>query len=295
MMKYQFVGKRKLWFALSLIVLLISVAAIVFIGFNKGIDFTSGTLYSVEFTNDVSAEDVRAFLDSEEVAQFNITSMLVQNIGENEVSIRVPSMNPAEQEEFMLALNAKFGECVAHGIDQVDPKIGGELTRNALISVALACIGILIYIGFRFEFSFAVAAVMCLVHDVIITLGVISLTHQEINSAFIAGILTIVGYSINDTIIIYDRVRENRKSGKYKDNALLIDASINETLRRTLNTGLTTLLAVVALFIFGSASIRDFTLSMMVGIAIGTYTSIFVASTLWYQFKGKNEAVANKK
>ena len=288
------VGTRKIWFLISIVLTIVSILGIVFLGFNKGIDFTSGTLYTVEFTDEVDAENIREFLKSSEMtSEFNLSSVLVQGLGDDhQMSLRVPSMPPDQQEQFMAALNEEFGECVARGIDQVDPRVGAELTRNAIISVILACVGILIYIGFRFEFGFAVAAIVCLLHDVLITLGVIAFTRQEINSAFIAGLLTIVGYSINDTIIIYDRVRENRRSGKYKDNAPLINASVSETLRRTLNTGVTTILAVLALFIFGSSTIRDFTLSMMVGITIGTYTSIFIASNIWYQFKGKNEKVS---
>lgn len=181
------------------------------------------------------------------------------------------------------------------GIDLVDARIGSELTKNALYSVILACLGILIYIGFRFQFSFAVAGVLALVHDVIITLGVFAISRQQVNSAFIAAMLTIVGYSINNTIIIFDRIRENLKRGKIKDDAEIVDISISETLTRTMNTSITTFIVVLMLFIFGASSIRDFTLAMLTGIIVGTYSSLLIAGPLWYVIKtsfGKKKAIS---
>ena len=293
----KIVENKKIFFAISIIAVLISVISLLTLGLNRGIDFTSGTLFTLEVPAGVTASNIDDFISTSEVAaDLNITSARVQGIGENQVSVRVPSLTPEEQNIFLDSLEGEFGEIHSLGIDQVDAIVGKELTKNAIISVILGCIGILIYVGFRFEFRFAVAGVLCLAQDVMVTIGLIVLLRQEVNSGFIVALLTIVGYSINNTIIIYDRLRENLKMGKYKDDKkLLVNTSISETLGRTINTAATTLVAIIALVVFGSASIRDLTLSMVIGIVAGTFSSVFLATPLWYVMSGGEKKAANFK
>ena len=182
-------------------------------------------------------------------------------------------------------------------IDTVSPSIGAEVTRNAIIASIVAVMLMLVYITFRFEFLFGLTAVMALIHDLIIVLGVYSLFQIQVNSPFIAAILTILGYSINDTIVIFDRIRENRnKFGKF-DYENLIDTSLSQTFQRSINTSITTLLAITAIYFLGVQAIKDFALPLIVGIMIGTYSSVFVASTLWYKIKmyQKSKIDTNKK
>lgn len=291
----KIVAKRKLWFSISLVAIIISVVALFTLKLNTGIDFTSGTLFSMRFGSSVTADQINSFLNDEQFADMKLGKAMVQGIGENEFSIRVPALSNEDQDKFVTAFNEEFSDVTMMGVDLVDARIGSELTKNALYSVLLACVGILIYIGFRFQFSFAVAGVLALVHDVVITLGVFAISRQQINSAFIAAMLTIVGYSINNTIIIFDRIRENLKRGKIKDDAEIVDVSISETLTRTMNTSITTFIVVLMLFIFGASSIRDFTLAMLTGIIVGTYSSLLIAGPLWYVIKtsfGKKKAVS---
>lgn len=281
----KFMARRKLWFSITGGAVILSLLALLFLGLNLGIDFTSGTLFWLRFEREVSPAEIRDVLSSSDLADLGLGKSMVQRIGDNQLTIRTPSLNPTGQDRVLDALRDRFGSVVSRGVDQVDPRIGSELTRNALVSVLIASLGILAYIAFRFEFRFGVCAVVALIHDVLITLGVLAITRQEINSPFVAGILTVVGYSVNDTIIVFDRIRENLRTGKKVELEAIVDRSIFDTLRRSINTAVTTLLAVVALFVFGSPTIRDFTLALMVGILAGTYSSIFVASPLWYVWK----------
>ncbi|MFS8573113.1 MAG: protein translocase subunit SecF, partial [Clostridia bacterium] len=171
----------------------------------------------------------------------------------------------------------------------VGPVIGAELVRRALLAVALASLGILVYVSLRFEFKFAVASIVALLHDAIIATGVVSALGVEVNSPFIAAILTVIGYSLNATIVIFDRVRENLRIRKGESLFDLLNRSLNETLARTIHTSATTLLALVTLFIFGGSTLRDFILVLLVGLTVGTYSSMMVANPLWWLWKEREE------
>ena len=167
--------------------------------------------------------------------------------------------------------------------EKFGPSVGEEIRRNAYLSIAIATALMLLYITVRFEFRFGLAAVAALIHDVLIGLSVYAIFRLQVNSSFVAAILTIVGYSINDTIVLFDRVRENRKSMKRGEYEELIDSSINQTMTRTINTSITTLVAILCLYIFGVTAIREFALPLLVGVVVGTYSSIFIASPAWYE------------
>jgi len=285
MKNFSFVKTRKIWYALTLIMAIGGIVGLLTAGMNLGIDFTSGTLFWLEFGGDVTVEEITAALDTPATAELGLGKAMVQKVGDKEFTLRVPSLDTDGQRAVMDALKASFEGVVNHGIDQVDPRIGSELTKTAIESVLIASLGILIYIALRFEYRFAAVSVLTLVAGVLITIGAFVVTRQEINSAFIAGMLTLVGYCVNNTIIIFDRIRENLKSSKKEDLAQMTDRSINEMLGRTMHTTITTLIGVLALFIFGSATIRDFTLSLLVGLLVGVYLSLFVAGPLWYDWR----------
>ena len=197
-------------------------------------------------------------------------------------------MNPISavaQNSMMSLLNEKVGAVTELSTDQVDPLVGRELVRKAVIALALASVGILVYVSLRFEPRFAAAGVAALIHDVLVVLSLFSILQVEINSPFIAAILTVVGYSINATIVIFDRIRENLARIKGEGIPQLANTSINQTLIRCLYTSLTTLFAALSLHIFGAASIRDLTLAFLVGIIAGTYSSICIAGSIWVDWK----------
>ena len=183
------------------------------------------------------------------------------------------------------ALSQKIGQVSVIESQMVEGVIGRELLGRALMAVVIACVGIVIYVSLRFEFRFAVAAILALIHDVIIVLGAFALMGRQVNSPFIAAVLTIIGYSINDTIVIFDKIRENLRLRKKETLEELTNKSILQTMTRSLNTVITTLLAVFALFFFGGASIRDFSLALIIGLTTGTYSSIFIASPIWLEWR----------
>lgn len=279
-MKLRVMSTYKMWFTISAVVILIGLISLFTRGLNYGIDFSSGTLFWLEFPEQVTADQVRAAVEGP-ATPLNLQKLMIQKAGGNLITLRTRALSPEDQQKVLAVLSEKFPGVQSRGVDLVDPRIGKELTTNAIISVALASIGILAYIALRFEYRFGVAGVVALIHDVLVTLGLFSLLRQEVNSPFVAALLTVVGYSINDTIVVFDRIRENLRNRPNDSTAAIVDDSINQTLTRSINTSLTTLLAVLALFIFGSSTIRDFTLALVIGITVGTYSSIFIASPIW--------------
>lgn len=285
MKNFSFIKTRKIWYALTLILMVGGAIGMLTTGLNLGIDFTSGTLFWLEFSEPADPAGISAAIEVPETVGLNLGKGMVQRVGDNEFTLRVPSLDSDSQQVVINAVKAKYPTAVSHGIDQVDPRIGSELTKVAIESVIIASIGILIYIALRFEYRFAAVSVATLIAGVFITIGVFVVTRQEVNSAFIAGMLTLVGYCVNNTIIVFDRIRENLRSSKKEDLAGMTDRSIREMLGRTVHTTITTLIGVLSLFIFGSATIRDFTLALLAGLIIGVYLSLFVAGPLWYDWR----------
>ena len=287
----QVVEKSKIWFAFSLILIAISIGSLFINGLNFGIDFIGGTIVTIELNTPFETSDAKALIE-----EFD-SSADVTYAGEAKTQVIISTKKDLSTEERQ-ALFSKFQEKYnladtdLLSIDTVSPSIGEEMANSAMIAAVVAVLLMLVYITFRFEFMFGLAAIIALVHDLIIVLGVYSIFQIQVNSPLIAALLTILGYSINDTIVVFDRIRENRpKFGKY-DFASLVDTSVTQTLRRSINTSFTTLLAISALYIFGVPAVQDFALPLIVGIICGTYSSIFVASTLWCKFK---EFQASKK
>jgi preprotein translocase subunit SecF len=279
----DFVRRRVLYAGLSLAVVLAGVASLVIHGGPKySIDFTGGWITQVQFEAPVSVEEVRGSL-----SQVGFSDAEIQRFGApDEMLIRIPTTPQANADSLVLAtLREKWPALDLRRQEKVGPKIGGELRQAALQAIVLALLLILAYISWRFEFRFAVAAIVALVHDVLITLGVFSIAEHEISLAVIAAFLTIVGYSLNDTIVVFDRIRENLRIPARKAYAEILNKSVNQSLSRTLITSGTTIVVVVVLFIFGGEVLRDFALALTVGVAVGTYSSICVATPILVEWE----------
>lgn len=278
----DFVGKRKLALIVSAVMILIGLASLVVNGGpNYGIDFVGGTLVQVKFAENTDAARIKDGL-----ASLELGSVVVQRFGDdpNEFLIRVQESGEGKDLSGLISgsLESVYGEGKVdiRRVEMVGPQVGKGLRQKGLLSISYAMIGILVYIAWRFELRYAIGAIIALLHDVLITLGAFSITGREIDLPIIAAFLAIIGYSLNDTIIVYDRIRENYGKHQKLGFGEVVNRSINETLSRTILTSGTTLMVVLALFIFGGGVIHNFAFAMLVGILIGTYSSIFVASPL---------------
>jgi preprotein translocase subunit SecF len=276
----NFLGHRRGAFILSAALILVGIISLVVQGGPKlGIDFQGGILLQVQFEEPIAAESIRATL-----AEMGLADAEIQHFGNGrEAIIRTRGEGGEDLTGAIVnALNEAnpTNQADVRRQELVGPKVGGELRKKASLAILYALLGILIYISLRFEFKFAVGAVAALVHDVLITLGMFSLTGRELTLPVIAAFLTVVGYSLNDTIVIYDRIREDRRKLYGKSFVEIVNTSLNESLSRTVVTSLTTLLVVLCLFFFGGAVIKDFAFALMVGVIVGTYSSLYVASPL---------------
>jgi len=273
----DFVGRRKFAFGLSIILILVSVGTFLVQGLNLGIDFRGGVLIEVETEGPANIPELRRALGG-----LGLGEIQVQEFGApNDILIRVQQQEGGEdaQQEAITVIKEALGDAAKEyrRTESVGPTIGAELIKAAILAVSLALGAILIYIWFRFEWQFGVGAVIALSHDVITTIGLFAVTQLEFNLATVAAVLTIAGYSINDTVVIYDRVREELRRYKKLPIPDLLNLAANRTLSRTFLTSVTTLIALIALAVFGGPIIRDFSLAMIWGVLIGTYSSIFVA------------------
>ena len=280
----NFVGYIKGALIFSLIMIGIGLSSLIIKGGPRyGIDFEGGTLVQVKFFDNVDISEVRIALDN-----LAIEGLSVQEFGEKEANEYLITMKKTTgeleglSENVKIALTNRFGResLEVRRVEMVGPKVGKDLRKKGMLAVTFSLLGMLIYIWWRFELRFGVGAILCLIHDVTITLGALSLANKSVDLPIIAALLTVVGYSVNDTIIISDRIRENLKKmsrGRLRD---IVNKSINQTLSRTCITAGTTLMVVIALFFLGGEVIHDFAFTLLVGICIGTYSSIFIASPL---------------
>ncbi len=294
---FRFLQQRKTAYLVSATLIAIGILTIILRGgLNYGVDFTGGTLFQVRFAEDVSASDVRGALGGG-----GFTNLQVQNFGgEGEFLVRLAEFIEGGDRELALRVDTILTERFGAGsyevvrTEAVGPKVGGELRQRAAGAVMISFLLTLIYLGFRFEWRFGLAAVIATVHDVLIAFGVIGVLNIEISLPTVAAILTIIGYSLNDTIIIFDRIRENLKKLRRQPYVDILNRSINETLPRTVMTSGTTLAVLAALAIFGGAVIREFTLVLIAGVFIGTYSSIFVASPVLLEVEHRSGGVRGK-
>jgi len=279
-MRIDFIGRSKLWIALSALVILIGLAALFLRGLNLGIDFEGGTLLQLRFEKTPTTNEIRTAL-----ADYGLQKSGVQLSGGNTALIRTRDLSDQERQNVLTGLKTKLGNYEILRVEKVGAVVSQELRNNAFLALTIASLLMLVYITLRFEFKFAVAGILALIHDVLITVGLFALFQVEIDSTFVAAILTIVGYSINDTIVVFDRIRENLKKRRKEPLAELVNTSIRETLTRSINTSLTTLFTVLALLFFGGETTKVFALAIFIGLTSGTYSSIFIASPIWYLWR----------
>ncbi len=288
----DFLKGKYVAFITSIILILLSIGLFFLNGLNFGIDFKGGTLIEIETQNKIEISEVRSSLNS-----LSLGDIQVQEFGsEKNLLIRIEQQQGGDQiqQNVLEIVKQKLMNDISETInfrrtEVVGPKVSGELIQSGTIAILVAVFAMLIYIWLRFEWQFSLGAVIALLHDVILTIGVFCLTQLEFNLPIIAAILTIVGYSMNDTVVVYDRVRENLRKFRSKEITSLLNLSINETLSRTIVTSVTTLLALVSLYIFGGEVIKGFTFAMIWGVLVGTYSSIFVAAPLLTYLDVKRE------
>lgn len=270
----------KIWFAISLAVIIAGAAAVLVLGLNLGIDFTGGTMMQVDMGKTVEVSEINDILDP-----FSLHPDVIHAGAEKkEIIIKTKeSLSNAQRQEIFAALQQAYGleDSAFIGAEQFGPAIGDEIQNRALIAILLASVGMFIYIIFRFEMIYGVSSIIALMHDVMVLVSIYAIFRVPINSSFIAAVLTIVGYSINDTIVVFDRVRENVKRMEKASFTEIANTSLAQTITRSINTSLTTLLVIGALYVLGVESIKEFAFPLMAGVLVGTYSSIFIASPIW--------------
>lgn len=289
--RFDILKRSKLWFAISLLIIIPGIFCMFTKGFNFGIDFTGGTIIEMEFQQEVTLPQVRDVL--REYSLDNATIQLsgdVSNVeASKDVMIRTMDLEENDRKAVMASLKDEIGDYTVLREEKVGATIGGELITDALMATVISWILIILYVSYRFEWRFGVAAILTLIHDVLIVLSVFSFLQKQVDSSFVAAILTIIGYSINDTIVIFDRIRENQRLHFKRGGDLneLANRSIYQTLTRSLYTVFTVLFTTFALYFFGGDTTKDFSFALLIGFFSGSYSSIFVASPLWVVLKNK--------
>ncbi len=274
-----FMRQRKWAAVFSILIFIASVISLSIFGLNLGLDFTGGTQAQVTFSQPVDTNQIRKNL-----VEQGFPEAVVQVYDVHNLSVRVAPHKDLTQEQLKQKLVTAMPNGKIGSLEYIGPQVGKQLMTNGILAVVVALIATMIYIALRFEFRFAVSAAIALIHDPVLILGVFSFFHLEFNLIVLAAVLTVIGYSLNDTIVVYDRVRENFRKVRKGTPMEIMDLSINQTLSRTIMTSGLTLLVVIALFIFGGETLRPFALALIIGIVIGTYSSIYVAGSLAVAF-----------
>lgn len=285
---WEFFARSKLWIGISIVLVVLSLLSFFIQSLNFGIDFRGGTSIRTESSEPIVVAEYRRALSSLDLGDITISEVFDPNFSDdqNVAMIRIQAQPGQEAATSTLVENSlqklrEVSEDIRFvSVESVGPKVSGELIKTAIIAVILAISAVLFYIWIRFEWQFAVGAISALIHDVILTIGIFSALQIKFDLAIIAAILTIVGYSLNDTVVVFDRVRENLRKFKKRSLVEVMNLSINETMSRTVMTSVTTLLALISLFILGGDVIRGFVFAMIWGVVVGTYSSIFIASAI---------------
>lgn len=296
-MQIEVIKNSKKWIAISLVFIFISIGSLIVKRLNYGIDFSGGSLFQLRFENTVSLKEINSTLDKigKEISQFAGTGRKVQISEGQEVLIRVQEIAEQDKNKFYDKIS-EIGKYEIIKEDKVGASVGKELKTSAIYSLLIGGALIVGYITLRFEFMFALAAILALLHDIIIAIGGISILGYEIDTPFIAAVLTILGYSINNTIVVFDRIRETLKKKTDLTFGEVLNKSINQVMVRSLNTSVTTLLAIISILIFGGESLRTFITTLLIGMIAGTYSSIFIASPIIYFLeKDRDKKVENSK
>jgi preprotein translocase subunit SecF len=287
--KIDFVGNRKWFFLISGVIILAGVLSLLVQGLNLGIDFKSGTRLDITMDKPVGQKAAQAQLEKMGYANPDVTT--AGGNGQIVVFQTTETLDSGKVDQIRDQFSKAFHQKVQVEEQKVDPLVGRELARNAIISVLIASLGIILYVTLRFEYRFAVAAVLALFYDALFIISVFSLLQLEVNLVFIAAVLTIVGYSVNDTIVIFDRIRENmdrEKPKTWEELTALVNISIQQTLVRSINTVLTVVFAAAALYFFGGESIKNFSFALLLGLFSGAYSSICIASQVWVGWRWRS-------
>ena len=279
-MKFDVIGKRKIWYVLSALVLVAGIVSLLVQGMNLGIDFVGGNRINLQFAQQVDIADLRATLTENDLGDSKI-----QLLDDGSYLLKTRELDQDAQDQLMSQLKETYGDVEIIQSGLVGPSVGSELKKNAIISLGLAILLMIAYITYRFEMHFAIAGVLALFHDIFIVVALFSIFQFEIDSTFIAALLTIFGYSINDKIVVFDRIRENMGRVKKEQLSALVNDSIAQSFTRSMNTSISTLILLLALFFFGGQTTRIFVLAMIIGVVAGTYSSLCIASPIWYEFK----------
>ncbi len=282
---FNIVKRRYLWFALSALLLIPSIISLAVQGLNLGIDFTGGTMLTIRFDNQITQAQITESLDS-----VGLSGQVQLSQGDTEALIRTQALESEQRDKLLASIRENAGEFDSENLqeDLVGPAIGAELRSNATKALIVASVLILAYVTLRFRLIYAVGGIVALAHDILITLGIFSIFQWQVEAAFIAAILTVFGYSINDTVVIYDRMRENEKRLKKRDSYEdMVDKSVWQSMERSVKTSLTVLIALLAIFILGGASTKVFALAMIIGVISGAYSSIFIASQIVVELRKK--------
>ena len=289
----DFVNRWKLWFVVSGVVMAVALFGIFVRGLNYGIDFTGGTQTVLNFNRPVASAAINRTLSS-----YHLTGSTVIYLGKSgrKVQITTERMGQSTRDAVLASLKKNVGAFSEVSSARVSGVIGQQTEETALLAVLLATVGIILYIAIRFEFRFAISAIIALVHNVVITVGAIALIHVSLSQYFVMAVLTIFGYSVNDTIIVFDRIRENLQRQKRGEPLVeLVNRSLNQVVVRSINTSSTVMIALAALLVFGGASLVDFSLTMLIGVFVGTYSSLFIASPIWLLWRQKQPEPRGKR
>jgi len=277
---YNIMKYYKVCFAISGAIILLGLIMFVLNGFNLGIDFTGGTMLQIEIGKEIPVDEI-----TDLIAEFDLNPEIIHSgVDKTEVIIKTKaSLDSAERDLVFEKFKSTYSleDTAFKSSEQFGPSMGKEIRNRAFIAILLASAMMLVYITVRFEIVFGVAAIIALIHDVLILIAVYAIFGITVNSTFIAAILTVIGYSINDTIVVFDRIRENVKREKTKDHIEIVNISVTQTMTRTINTGMATLFVIVTLYVLGATSIKEFAFPLFIGIVVGTYSSIFIASPAW--------------
>ena len=280
----DFVRKRKYAYVLSLIIIIAGIVSLCFQGLNFGVDFTGGTVMQVKFEKSVPIGDLR-----DDLSEMGQKSAQIQELDDGSYQIKTVYMDQGAQDKFTAELEEVSGKLEVLQANAVGPSIGQEILRSGILALIIALVLMVAYISYRFEWRFALAGNVALFHDILVTVAIFSILQLEVNSNFIAAVLTIFGYSINNTIVVFDRIRERIGSVKKENLPDVVNDGIRATLRRSIYTSVSTLIPLLAVFLFGGATTKIFVLAIIIGILSGTYSSIFVASPLWYDIAMKSK------
>jgi preprotein translocase subunit SecF len=280
-MPFHFIKLRKIWYTISILIIIPGIISLFSQGLNLGIDFTGGSLLDLKFSSPATTEQVRGVLN-----EFGLEGATIQQSAEDSFLIRTRELTEEESAGVLSEFNSKLSEVTVQRDERVGPVMGKELIFKAFQALALASVLIVIYVAYRFEFKQGIAAILAVLHDVFVVVGVFSIFQLEVDSSFVAAVLTIIGFSLMDTIIIFDRIRENsilKKKGELLED--IINRSLWQTMSRSINTTMMVLVVLIALLLFGGATMRNMVLALLIGITTGAYSSICVATPLWFDIK----------